>query len=68
MITDEGQQRAANTMHEAAEMHLRAANTFSESVRTLEVLLGEGYGNNISRLVEELQKLNYVPTPNLPTS
>lgn len=56
MNSDEGQQRAANTSWSAAEMNLRAANMFQESVYKLETLLGQGYGSNLDKLIELLEK------------
>lgn len=58
MISDEGQRSAAYTMQSAAEMHLRAANMFEENVRRLEVLLGQGCGNNLELLLRQLTQLN----------
>lgn len=58
MISDEGQKSAAYTMSSAAELNMRAANIMSESVHTLQILLGEGYGNNIEQLIAELRRFN----------
>ena len=55
MISDEGQRQAASTMRDAAEMNLRAADMIQQAVFTLQTLIGEGYGNAVSRLVQQLE-------------
>ncbi len=61
MISDEGQRSAAYTMQSAAELNMRAANEFSESVRQLQLLLGQGYGTNIDALIDALREFNQKP-------
>lgn len=58
MISDEGQQRAANTMREAAELNLRAANLISDSIHQLTGLIGQGYGTNLDQIIEQLKIYN----------
>lgn len=58
MLSDEGMRSAACDMSRASSEMLRAANMISESVNTLQVLMGQGYGNNLEQLLEELKKLN----------
>ena len=57
MISDEGQNRAAYTMLEASHNNLRAATAIDEAVKRLVPLLGEGYGNQLSQLIETLNQL-----------
>jgi len=57
MITDEGQSRAAYTMLEASQNNLHAANMIDEAVNRLIPLLGDGYGNQLSQLIEALNQL-----------
>ncbi len=49
---------AAVAIQNAAESISRAANTFDEATRRLEVLFGQGYGSNLDRLIEALGRLN----------
>lgn len=56
MISDEGQRQAANTMHNAAELNWRAANLIHDAVQQLIPLIGDGYGNVLSRIAENLKQ------------
>ena len=59
-MNSEEMMRAACIMREAAETNLRAANMVNDSVNQLQVLIGQGYGNNMDLLIEQLQKLSNV--------
>ena len=48
--------RAASDMLRAANDMLRAANTIEECTRRLEMLFGQGYGTNLDRLIEALER------------
>jgi hypothetical protein len=61
-ITDEGQMRAARLMMDAAEKAARAADTMEQAVRRLEVLVEDGYGGNVPKLLEALAKQERVWT------
>ena len=49
-------QRAANQIESAVDNMQRIAGNLDESISRLVPLLGEGYGNNIERLIEALEK------------
>lgn len=48
--------RAGHNMSSAAAEMTRAANTIEECTRKLEMLFGQGYGSNLDRLIEALEK------------
>ncbi len=56
MISDENQLKAAYTMADAAEKMRLAADQIDQASQRFERLLGVGYGNNIDRLIEALEK------------
>ncbi len=56
MISDENQLRAAYTMADAAEKMRLAADQFDQASQRLERLFGIGYGSNIDRLIDALEK------------
>ena len=56
-VNTEEMRRAASQMDSAAETMRRASGQFDDAVFRLEKLLGQGYGGNIERLVEALEKL-----------
>lgn len=43
-------------MRDAAQCNRLAAETFREAVYQLNVLIGQGYGNNLEQLLEVLKK------------
>lgn len=43
-------------MVNASENMIRAANTIEDCTRRLELLFGQGYGSNLDRLIEALEK------------
>ncbi len=51
---------ASIRMASAASEMLRAANMIEDATLRLERLFGQGYGTNLDRLIEALEKL---PTP-----
>lgn len=65
MLSDEGLSSAASRMEDAAERIRVAADNFAETVNRLERLIGVGYGNNIERLLQQLEESNrlYGPIP-----
>lgn len=50
--------RAAITFDGAADQMRRTVEQFDHAVDRLEKLLGSGWGNNIERLIETLEKVN----------
>jgi hypothetical protein len=48
--------RAGHNMQAAANDMLRASRTIEECTRRLEFLFGQGYGSNLDRLIEALEK------------
>jgi len=56
LLTDEGLREAAGAMRDAAQCNRLAAETFREAVYQLNVLIGQGYGNNLEQLLEVLKK------------
>jgi len=60
-IDVEGMERAARRMHDAAESASRSAERFEEAVRRLSVLVDSGYGNNVERLIQLLEKQEEEP-------
>jgi outer membrane protein TolC len=54
-------QSAASQMASAAEQMRQSASQIEDSVRRLEVLIGDGYGNLLSRLVYQLELMDKKP-------
>lgn len=52
----ESVERAGYCMVNASENMIRAANTIEDCTRRLELLFGQGYGSNLDRLIEALEK------------
>ncbi len=52
----EGASRAANRLESAAKEATAAADRLEQVVREIRVLTDHGYGNNVSTLIELLQK------------
>lgn len=52
----EGMQNAARRMEAAAESSRNAAERIEEAVRQLRILTEPGYGNNVEKLIELLEK------------
>ena len=57
LIGSEDVSRAGHNISSAASEMSRAAQSIEESTRQLEMLFGQGYGSNIDRLIEALEKL-----------
>lgn len=55
-MNTEEMSRAANTFDSAADQMRRSVEQFDMAVDKLERLLGSGWGNNIERLIEVLEK------------
>lgn len=55
MITDEGMARAAARMQEAADRMASAADRVETAVQRLAVMIEEGYGGNVPKLIELLE-------------
>ncbi len=55
-IDTEGMQTAARRMNEAADNFTRAADRMEESVNRLTMLLGQGYGNNLEKIIQLLEE------------
>lgn len=52
----EGANRAASRLEDAANKASRAADRLNEATQRLTVMLEPGYGNNVSKLIELLEK------------
>lgn len=50
--------RAANRLEEAAKSANEAAERMESALHQLRMLVEDGYGNNVSRLIELLSKSN----------
>lgn len=57
MTTDEGQLRAAVIMRDAAEKAASAADRIETAVHRLGVMIEDGYGGNVPRLIELLERM-----------
>ena len=55
-IDVEGIERAARMLRDATENASRVADRMEDVTHRLTVLLGSGYGNNVERLIELLEK------------
>lgn len=64
-MNSEEMMRAAHIMGNAAEEMRRAANDFDNAVHMLSQLIGSGYGNNIERLIEQLEIYNNAQKPDV---
>lgn len=53
-------QSAGYVMRDAASDMQRAANTIEDCTTRLERLFGQGYGTNLDRLIEALEKQNEI--------
>ena len=56
MITDEGLREAAARMERAAETINRAAQQIDDAINRFTPLLGDGYGNVLSRIASCLEE------------
>lgn len=57
MISDEGQLRAAYTMRDAAQEMSMAADRLETVLHQIKVLTEDGYGNNVTVLIELLRSV-----------
>ncbi len=62
-INTEQMQRAAGTFDSAVEQLQRVVNQLDQTVWQLLPLLGQGYGNNLERLIEQLEEFNKINKP-----
>jgi len=64
-MSSEEMARAARSINDAAEEMRKAVGQFDDAVYRLGQLFGSGYGNNVERLIEQLEIYNNAQKPDV---